>query len=190
MYEMYRGNLKPADVLKAIEQAPAEQISAEIGAHVLGQRDWKVNLRTPDLWLNIEIVNGRALVCTRRLEGPGGLPVGTSGKGVVLLSGGIDSPLAAAMMMTRGLRLFPIHFHSAPYTSTASQEKVRDLVRALLPVQPSIDLLMIPFADPVQREIVRKAPAKFRVLLYRRFMLRLAELAARRVGAKALVTGE
>jgi thiamine biosynthesis protein ThiI len=109
---------------------------------------------------------------------------------VALLSGGIDSPVAAWMMMTRGLALTLVHCHSAPYTSGASQEKVRELARSLTRFQPRIELLMVPFADPIQTAIVAQTPARYRVVLYRRFMLRMALQAALARRAKAIVTGE
>lgn len=166
------------------------EIERRAGAHVIERRAWTVDLGQPDLWVHIEIVNGRGLVCTKRHEGPGGLPTGASGRGVVLLSGGIDSPVAAWMMMTRGLRLSGLHFHSAPYTNRRSQEKVIDLARHLLRFQPKFELTMIPFAEPIQQAIVTAAPQKYRVILYRRFMMRLAGRAAAAQKASCIVTGE
>lgn len=166
------------------------ELERELGAHVLDQRSWQVDLKEPDVWVRVEIVNGRALVATKRHDGFGGLPVGASGRGVVLLSGGIDSPVAAWMMMNRGLRLSAVHFHSAPYTNQRSQEKVRDLAKLLLRFQPQLQLTMFPFAEPIQQTIVKEAPQRYRVILYRRFMMRLAERAARAKRASCLVTGE
>ena len=168
----------------------SSEIERRVGAHVLERRQWDVDLTNPDFWVRIEVVNGRGLVCTTRHEGPGGLPTGASGRGIVLLSGGIDSPVAAWMMMTRGLRLSGLHFHSAPYTNQRSQEKVRDLARHLVRFQSRFELTMIPFADPIQQAIVTLAPQKYRVILYRRFMLRLAALAAAAAKASCVVTGE
>lgn len=168
----------------------SQEIGRDAGAFVVGLRGWEVDLGKPDLWIRIEVSNGKALVGAERFLGPGGLPVGASGKGIALLSGGIDSPVAAWMMMTRGLRLTLLHFHSAPFTSGASQDKVRELGRVLAQAQPGIDLVMIPFAEPIQQAIVESAESRYRVLLYRRFMLRIAERAARESGAGCLVTGE
>ena len=179
-------------VKRADKRHPLRALELErlAGARVLECRDWQVDLRHPDLWVRIEIVNGEAFVCTRRYEGPGGLPTGVSGRGVVLLSGGIDSPVAAWMMMTRGLKLSAIHFHSAPYTDQRSQDKVRDLARILVRYQPELALTMVPFADPIQQAVVTTAPPKFRVILYRRFMMRLAALAAAESRATSIITGE
>jgi thiamine biosynthesis protein ThiI len=169
----------------------SEEFSARVGSFVLECRPgWSVDLRHPELPVRIDIVNRRALVTVRRHEGSGGLPVGVSGRGMLLISGGIDSPVAASLMLRRGLRLDLLHFHSAPFTGTASQEKVREVARLLLPMQPSIELLMVPFAEPIQKQIVEKTPSRYRVILYRRFMARLAVLAARATGASCLVTGE
>ena len=166
------------------------ELAARLGAWVLERRPWRVDLTEPELWIRVELVNRRALVSTRRYEGAGGLPVGASGRAVTLLSGGIDSPVAAWMMMTRGLALTLVHCHSAPYTSRASQDKVRELAQCLTRFQPRIDLLMVPFADPIQAAIVERTPARYRVVLYRRFMLRMALEAGARRRAKAVVTGE
>ena len=166
------------------------EIEREMGGHVLAQRAWTVDLGDPDVWIRIELVNGRGLVCTHRHEGPGGLPTGVSGRGLALLSGGIDSPVAAFMMMTRGLTVSCIHFHSAPYTNERSQDKVRDLARLLVRFQPTLDLTMVPFAEPIQQSIVRDAPQALRVILYRRFMVRLANRAAVEARAACIISGE
>ena len=165
-------------------------LEAELGAFVLEQRPWQVELKNPDLWVRIEVPDDRVLVSLTRVDGSGGLPVGSSGSAVLLLSGGIDSPVAAHAMMTRGLRLTLLHFHSAPFTSRESQAKVRELASILSRHQPRMDLIMVPFADPIQRSIVELTRAPYRVLLYRRFMLRLALRAAEVHGASCLVTGE
>jgi len=179
--------VKRADKRYPLRSSELERV---VGARVLEHRSWGVDLREPDCWLKIEIVNGRVFLCTRRHDGPGGLPTGVSGRGVILLSGGIDSPVAAWMMMTRGMQLSAVHFHSAPYTNRRSQEKVRDLARQLVRYQPVLALTMIPFADPIQQAIITTAPPKYRVILYRRFMMRLAGRAAEESRATCIVTGE
>ncbi len=125
----------------------------------------------------------------RPIPGPGGLPVGVGGRGLCLLSGGIDSPVAAWMAMKRGLRIDYIHFHSGARTGTASVEKVEALVRQLNRFGGTSRLVVVPLGD-IQDEIVRRCPPEFRVLLYRRFMLRIAGRVARRLRIRALVTGE
>jgi thiamine biosynthesis protein ThiI len=164
-------------------------LAAELGAYVGGRTGWKVDLGSPDLWIEVLLDGAEALVSGRRVEGPGGLPIGTTGHGVALVSGGIDSPVAAWMMMGRGLRLSVLHFHSAPFTGRQSQAKVRDLALSLARYQPTIEVAMIPFAE-LQRALVAATPPRYRVILYRRFMLRIAEVLARAVGATCLVTGD
>jgi thiamine biosynthesis protein ThiI len=115
--------------------------------------------------------------------------VRASGRALALISGGIDSPVAAWMMAKRGCELVFAHFHSAPYTSTASQRKVRDVVARLAAWHGPARLFLIPFAE-LQQVLVREAPAEPRIVLYRRFMLRIAERLAQQVGALALVTGD
>jgi tRNA uracil 4-sulfurtransferase len=149
-----------------------------------------VDLKRPAALVRVEVVNGRAFVAVRRKEGPGGLPYATTGHGVALISGGIDSPVAAWMMMGRGLKISAVHFHSAPFTSRASQDKVKEVLLALTKRQPTIDAAFVPFAETVQRPIVERAPAPLRVVLYRRFMLRTAAALARAVGASCLVSGD
>ena len=126
---------------------------------------------------------------TRRTPGPGGLPVGVGGKATCMISGGIDSPVAAWLMMKRGMRLDFIHFHSVPRTDPASLEKVVDLLRILIRYQGPARLAMVPLL-PIQEQIAARCPAEFRVLLYRRFMLRLAEQSTRRFRSDAIITGE
>ncbi len=173
---------------------PADQSSPQIerwlGDEVGRASGLPVSLENPDVWIRVMLVSRRGLVGVRRVDGPGGLPSGSSGHGVVLLSGGIDSPVAAWMMMGRGLKVSAVHFHSAPFTSAESQRKVKDLLAALSRWQPTVPAAFIPFATTVQQAIIQNTPPKFRVLLYRRFMLRIAEKLARAVDATALITGD
>ncbi|MEK7482597.1 MAG: tRNA uracil 4-sulfurtransferase ThiI, partial [Patescibacteria group bacterium] len=121
--------------------------------------------------------------------GPGGLPLGTGGKAVALISGGIDSPVAAYLAMKRGVEIIFLHFHSYPYTNKASIEKVEKLVGHLSRYQKKPKLYLAPFGD-IQKEILLKTPAKLRVVLYRRMMLRIAQALAEKEKALALITGE
>jgi thiamine biosynthesis protein ThiI len=148
-----------------------------------------VDLSNPELTCWIEVVGRDALVYTRRLPGSGGLPVGASGRVVVLLSGGIDSPAAAWTIIKRGCNAVFVHFHSFPYTNKESQEKARQLATLLAGHQLRSKIYLVPFAE-VQRHIMVEAPAAARVILYRRYMLRLAERIARREKARMLVTGD
>jgi len=149
----------------------------------------RVDLEHPELTCWIEIVEKYALIYVDRVEGPGGLPVGTSGKVVVLLSGGIDSPVAAWKMVKRGCTPIFVHFHSFPYTNKESQEKARQIAQLLSFYSLRSKLYLIPFAE-VQRQIMVETPADTRVILYRRYMMRLAEQIARREKARVLVTGD
>lgn len=160
-----------------------------VGAHIKGATGAKVDLTHPELNLFIEVLSRDAFIYTEKFPGPGGLPVGISGKVLCLLSGGIDSPVAAYRMMKRGCSALFVHFHSYPYLSKMSQEKAEDLIEILNQYQRPSKLYIIPFGD-IQKEIVLKVPARYRVVLYRRMMLRIAEAIAKKEGALALVTGE
>lgn len=151
--------------------------------------DLKVDLDHPDLTLGLELRSREALLFADRMRGPGGLPVGTQGKALALLSGGIDSPVAAWLAMKRGLRLELLHFHAAPFVGEASRQKAVDLARALARHVAMIKLHVVPLAD-VQVAIQERAPEPYRTLLYRRAMNRIATRLATEIEAKALVTGE
>jgi thiamine biosynthesis protein ThiI len=165
------------------------QVNAEVGEHIRQRFPARVDLSQPEMTLHIEIADNYVLMYTDRVEGPGGLPVGVSEKAVCLISGGIDSPVAAYKMMKRGVKLIFVHFHSAPFTSAASQRNVERLVEMLNVYQFRSKLYLIPFAE-IQQHIVAKAAPSYRVLLYRRAMVRIAEMIAYKNRAHALITGE
>jgi len=160
-----------------------------IGARIQARRRLPVDLTHPAVTVTIEALPAEAIVYVEKIPGPGGLPGGISGRVAALLSGGIDSPVAAWRMLKRGCEVVFVHFHGAPYLSRASADKARDLARALDLWQMGSRLYLVPFGN-LQKEIVLSAPQDWRVLLYRRFMARIAERVARLEGAKALVTGE
>src|SRR6185503_2522579 len=135
-----------------------------------------------------EVLPSETFISLDRVEGPGGLPVGASGTVAALLSGGIDSPVAAWRMMKRGCRVLFVHFHSVPYLPATSQAKARALVERLTEWQYASRLFLVPFGE-IQREIVLSVPPPARITIYRRLMVRIAERFARRCGALALVTG-
>ncbi len=164
-------------------------IDREIGAHVCALTGKRVSLGNPELTISVEMLTKEAYYSVQREAGPGGLPTGCSGKVACLVSGGIDSPVAAYRMMKRGGRAVFVHFHGRPYVSRASEEKVREIVDALTQYQLYSRLYLVPFGD-IQRQIVLGAPAPFRIVLYRRMMLRIAEELARRERCWALVTGD
>lgn len=165
------------------------EIEREVGAHVCELTGKSVNLRLPDLTIHVETLIKDAYYFLEREDGPGGLPVGTGGKVACLLSGGIDSPVAAFRMMKRGCTAIFVHFHGRPYVSRASEEKVRELAALLTRYQFQSRLYLVPFGD-IQRQIVLGAPAAFRIVLYRRMMIRIAEELAKRERCWSLVTGD
>jgi thiamine biosynthesis protein ThiI len=165
------------------------QVERVLGAWIAAQRGWRVDLERPALVVRAELVTGAAFVSAVREAGPGGLPVGTSGRGIALLSGGIDSPVAAWQIMRRGCRLDVVHFHSDPLVSRASHDAVRAACRRLARYQGHVNLALVPFTA-VQRHIVAGAPSPLRTVLYRRFMFRIAAALAARHDARALVTGD
>ncbi len=165
------------------------EISAEVGAHLLTHTGASADMHNPDLLCWIEVVEKSAYIYTEKIRGTGGLPLGVSGKVLVMLSGGIDSPVAAWRMMKRGAKASFVHFYSYPYTDKASLEKATELARILAIWNYRTQVHLVPFAD-VQREIVTKTPAPFRVILYRRMMVRIAEQVATRTRADALITGD
>jgi len=168
---------------------PSPEVNSAIGAAVKAKSGAAVNLSQPELRIAVEILPREAFFSLEKIPGPGGLPVGTSGQVVALLSGGIDSPVAAWRMMRRGCGIDFVHFHGAPFQDRASRDKAIELVRVLTPYQFESRLHLVAFGE-VQREIVAQVRRPFRVVLYRRMMLRIAEAIARDVQAQALVTGE
>jgi tRNA uracil 4-sulfurtransferase len=167
----------------------SQQMNQQLGSFVQERTNAAVRMENPDVTFFIEIVSTSAFLYFSKIQGAGGLPAGTGGKVLCLLSGGIDSPVAAFRMMRRGCRVLYIHFHSFPHTTLESQEKVRQLLRILSRYQRESHLYLIPFAE-LQREIVAYAPPQLRVILYRRFMVKIAEAVAQKEKALALVTGD
>ena len=148
-----------------------------------------VDVHNPDLTVHVEIREKYAYVHGPALPGAGGLPVGTGGHAVSLLSGGLDSPVSSWMMARRGVQLEMVHFVSPPYTSQQAQDKVLELARLLTAYCGTLVVHIVPFTE-IQEEIRRKCPEEFFTLIMRRFMMRISQAIARRAGAHALVTGE
>jgi thiamine biosynthesis protein ThiI len=165
------------------------EIEREVGGRIKEARGWRVDLSHPALTIHVEALSRDAFYFFGKERGAGGLPVGASGKVACLLSGGIDSPVAAWRMMRRGCRVMFVHFHSYPILSRASQEKARELARLLARYQYYSRLVLVPFGDIQQRVVLAVAPP-LRVVIYRRLMMRIAERLARLNRAQALVTGE
>jgi thiamine biosynthesis protein ThiI len=165
------------------------EIEREVGGRIKLARGWKVDLDHPELTIWVEILNDQVFYFFGKDKGPGGLPTGVSGRVACLLSGGIDSPVAAWRMMKRGCSVLLVHFHSYPFLSRASQEKVRELAALLTRYQQRSRLFMVAFGE-IQRQVVLSVPAPLRVVIYRRLMMRIADRIARDHGAGALITGE
>jgi thiamine biosynthesis protein ThiI len=165
------------------------QIEREIGGRIKQAKGWPVNLSQPALTINVEMLPTYSFYYAGKEPGAGGMPTGTSGRLACLLSGGIDSPVAAFRMIRRGCRVLFIHFHSYPILSRASQDKVREIATLLTKYQMRSRLVLVPFGE-LQQQVVLAVPPELRVVLYRRLMMRIAERVARRGKARALVTGE
>ena len=152
---------------------PSPELARDLGSRVWTARGWKVDLDHADLVIRVEIIPGAAF-CHMARPGAGGLPMGTGGRVLALLSGGIDSPVAAWRMMRRGCRVDFVHFHSVPFHDRTSQDKARELARRRAGELGAVELLLVPFGE-VQRQIVAAVRRPLRVVLYRRMMVRIAE---------------
>ena len=148
-----------------------------------------VDVHDPELVVHVEVRDMAAYVHSQPVDGAGGMPVGSNGKAITLLSGGIDSPVSSYMIAKRGIHLIPVHFFSFPYTSQQAKEKVVELGQILTTYCGSMTLEVVPFTH-IQEEIRDKCPEEYFTLIMRRFMMRIAERIAERTGAGAIVTGE
>jgi thiamine biosynthesis protein ThiI len=168
---------------------PSPEVERMLGRRVQDARGWKVDLSNPAMRIGVEILPHEAFYYFGKVRGPGGLPLGSSGRVAALLSGGIDSPVAAWRMMKRGCATTLIHFHSYPFLSRTSQDKARKLAEVLTRYQFRTRLYLVPFGE-LQRQITLSVPGPLRVVIYRRMMFRIAAHIAHLRGAHALVTGE
>jgi thiamine biosynthesis protein ThiI len=165
------------------------QIEREVGGRIKEARGWTVDLSDPEFTIHVEALTHDAFYYFGKQLGAGGMPVGVSGRVACLLSGGIDSPVAAWRLMRRGCRVLLVHFHSYPILSRASQEKAQELARILAEFQFHSRLFLVPFGD-IQQQVTLSVAPPLRVVIYRRLMMRIAETLARQNRAQALVTGE
>ena len=165
------------------------EVNRDLGRFVEELTGARVDLSNPDFSVYLDIQSRGILLYFDETPAPGGLPVGSSGRVAVMLSGGIDSPVAAWHMMKRGCTATYVHFHSYPLSDRSSIEKAGELVQHLAKHQRRSELFLAPLAE-IQKRIIVETPPSFRVLLYRRFMMRIAERLARQSGAKAIITGE
>lgn len=167
----------------------SDEIGRELGHELLERFEGlRVDVHEPQIRFCVE-VREHAYLYTEEIEGAGGMPTGTAGRSALLLSGGIDSPVAGYMMARRGLELSAVHFYSYPYTSPRARDKVVELARLLSRYAPGLRLHLVPFTD-IQLAIYDRCPAKETTVLMRRLMMRIAEILAERDGARALITGE
>ncbi|MBQ8556782.1 MAG: tRNA 4-thiouridine(8) synthase ThiI [Clostridia bacterium] len=165
------------------------KINGEIGHRVLvANRNLSVDVKNPDHVMNVEI-RDQAYLYVKVVPAVGGMPVGTNGRATLLLSGGIDSPVAGWMIAKRGVHINAVHFHSYPYTSDRAKEKVLDLARILSESCCGIRVHIVPFTK-IQMEIHEKCPDEYTTLIMRRFMMRIAERVAQSENSEALITGE
>ena len=165
-------------------------IARRIGASVLkGCKVLKVDVHNPDVYLFVDVRREETFIYQQKIAGFGGLPLGTNGKGLVLLSGGIDSPVAAWLMAKRGMLIEAVHFHSYPYTSPRAQEKVEELAKIVASYCGWFKMHVINIL-PIQEQIVQNCPEAETTILVRRFMMRIAERIAEKNGCMMLITGE
>ncbi len=165
------------------------EINRELGRFVVEKLGKRVDLSNPDVTVWVELCSREAYIYTKRIDGVGGLPVGSAGRVVSLISGGIDSPVAAFMAMKRGCEVVAVHFFNRTLHSPQVRKKIRMLAERLAEFQGEIRLYMVPFQD-VQIEIIKDVPPKLRMIVYRRSMMRMANMIAEKEGAKAIVTGD
>lgn len=168
------------------------ELSAEIGGRILERygKDLYVDVKKPKNILKIDIrENGQSLIYKDVIKGVGGMPVGSSGKGFLMLSGGIDSPVAGYMMAKRGMKLSAVHFHSYPYTGEAAKEKVITLGKMISEYSAGMTLYVVKFTE-IQEEIHKKCSEEFMITMMRRFMMRITERLANYHGGQAIITGE
>ncbi len=165
------------------------QINTQMGEVILNRvPSLSVNVKTPEHVMNVEIRES-AFLYTKVIMAAGGMPVGTNGKAALLLSGGIDSPVAGYMVAKRGVQLCAVHFYSYPYTSERAKDKVISLAKILSEYCCGIRVHIVPFTE-IQMQIHEKCEEEYTTLIMRRYMMRIAEIIAQKEGAKALITGE
>ena len=176
---------------RSFKQFPmvSDEINREVAGEILRNTDIKVNVREPQLRIQIELHQEATYIMTGKIKGNGGYPVGVGGKALVMLSGGIDSPVACYMTMKRGVAIECIHYASPPYTSQAAQDKVLELARAIAPYQGHIRLHIIPFTD-LQLAISKNCDESYAITIMRRMMYRIAERVAQKQNCLAIVNGE
>ncbi len=185
-FDTFRVTVKRAD--KSFPLSSMD-FASYLGEAIRKKTNKKVNLTSPEINCFIEITAEKTYIYFEKIRGIGGVPVGTGGRAVSLISGGIDSPVASFRMIKRGVRNIFIHYHAYPTTSKQSIEKVKEIIKILSSFQGKSVLYLVPF-DEIQKEIMLNTTEKLRVLLYRRFMMRIGEEIAKKEKAKVIITGE
>lgn len=167
----------------------SDEINRAVAGEILRNTEWKVDVRKPDLRIQIELHETHTYIMTGKILGAGGYPVGVGGKALVMLSGGIDSPVASYLTMKRGIAIECIHYASPPYTSQAAQDKVLDLARAIAPYQGHIRIHVVPFTE-LQLAIYKNCDESYAITIMRRMMYRIAQRICEKQNALAIVNGE
>ena len=188
----YEGKTFKVTVKRAFKdfELDTNELNYAIGSHILkNTENIKVDVKKPEINVRVEVRKEATYITCKDYKGAGGLPVGTSGKGMLMLSGGIDSPVAGYLSMKRGVEIHAIHFFSPPYTSERAKQKVVDLVKKLTNFGPPIKLHIVPFTD-IQVAIQKQVPENYTMTSTRRFMLRIADEIRRKEQGLAIITGE
>lgn len=166
------------------------EISRELGGFLLSKfNHLKVDVHNPDVTVTVEIRDNYAFIRGNNIKGAGGMPVGTSGRAAVLISGGIDSPVAAYMMAKRGIELVAVHFASPPFTTELAEKKVMELLKRVAKYSGAITTYVVPFTE-IQQEIRKNCPEEYFTIIMRRYMMKISEILARHQNCSALITGE
>lgn len=166
------------------------EISSELGGYLLSKNHHlKVDVHNPEVTVTVEVRENYAFIRGNNIKGAGGMPVSTSGRAAVLISGGIDSPVAAYMMAKRGVELVAVHFASPPYTTELAEEKVKQLLHKVARYSGAITLYVVPFTE-IQEQIRNKCEEDYFTIIMRRYMMKISEIIARHQHCMALITGE
>lgn len=187
----FKGQTFKVDTRRSYKMFPmiSDEVNREVAGEVLRNTELKVNVKTPDLRIQIEIHQFDTYIMTEKVWGAGGYPVGVGGKALVMLSGGIDSPVACYLTMKRGVSIECIHYASPPYTSKAAQDKVLELARAIAPHQGHVRVHIIPFTE-LQLAIYKSCDESYAITIMRRMMYRIAQRVSEQQNCLAIVNGE
>jgi thiamine biosynthesis protein ThiI len=165
------------------------QLNHDVGEYVLDHKKLKVKMKDAEAVIKVEICNRCAYISKNNISGMGGLPTGSTGKTVALISGGIDSPVASYMMMKRGTKVTFVHFQNSNMQKEAVQGKVEELAKILSTYQNGAKLYIVPF-DKIQKKIITEMPARIRMIIYKRLMLKISSIIADKIKAKAMIVGD